>query len=342
MLFAVAGLLMVLALCVMALDGWSVVIGFSSGPDDRWAITAAACIFALSIPASLGLRILIGIDRNPLSTLILMSCPAFALLLVALLYALDVGGIWYAITALGGLLIGEIIATVMALRLSNLGWSAFSRVNPGYQGPNLLAGSMWLFVVGAAMPVSLQAGRILLAHLSTPTELSEYALMSQFYGLCSTLLATAGVAYWPIFVKRQGASAVTVRMWWRLTAVLTGLAVIATGVLVSLAPPIATLLTGSRIEVSASLALAFGLLLIVQSAHLPSNVLLTRPNEARWQALWTLPMVVLTVGLGVLFASRFGAVGAVSASVLAIFLAQVLPDLTWVPRLVRRRPVGSV
>jgi O-antigen/teichoic acid export membrane protein len=200
---------------------------------------------------------------------------------------------------------------------------------------------MWLFIVGAGMPVSLQAGRILLAHVSTPIELSQYALMSQFYGLCSTLLATAGVAYWPIFVKRQGESDVTVHMWWQLTAAFAGLAVIATGALVLLSPPVATVLTGSRIDVSMSLALAFGMLLVVQSAHLPSNVLLTRPNEARWQALWTLPMILLTAGLGVLLASQFGAVGAVYASVLAIFLAQVLPDLAWVPRLVRRRPVDD-
>ena len=36
---------------------------------------------------------------------------------------------------------------------------------------------------------------------------------------------------------------------------------------------------------------------------------------------------------------RFGAVGVVYASALAIFAAQVLPDLLWVPRLVRRRPL---
>ena len=64
-LFAVAGVLVMIALGVMALDGWAALIGFSSGPDDRWAITVAACVFALTIPAGLGGRILIGIDRNP-------------------------------------------------------------------------------------------------------------------------------------------------------------------------------------------------------------------------------------------------------------------------------------
>ena len=84
-LFGVAGVLILVALCIMALDGWAALVGFSSGPDDRWAITVAACIFALTIPAGLGVRILIGIDRNPLATLVLMSCPVFALGLTLLL-----------------------------------------------------------------------------------------------------------------------------------------------------------------------------------------------------------------------------------------------------------------
>jgi hypothetical protein len=71
---------------------------------------------------------------------------------------------------------------------------------------------------------------------------------------------------------------------------------------------------------------------------LPSSVLLTRPNEARWQALWALAMAAVSIGLGAVAAARFGAVGVVYASALAVFAAQVIPDLVWVPRLVRRRP----
>ena len=337
-LIGVAGGLVLIALCVMALDGWAVLVGFSSGPDDRWAITVAACIFALTIPGGLGLRILVGMDRNPVATLVIMSCPAFAVGMTLVLYAIRAGGIWYAVSALGGLLIGEVVGTVLALRLSGLGFSAFARVNRSETGPRLLAGSMWMFIVGVGLPVSLQTGRVLIAHLSSPVQLSEYGLMAQIYGLCATVLTSAGVAYWPIFVKRRGASQETIRMWWRLTATLAGIALIATVALVLLAPWAARLLSGGQIDVSALLALGFGALLVGQAAHLPSNVLLTRPNEARWQALWTLAMAMVSVGLGAVVATRFGAVGVVYASALAILAAQVVPDLVWVPRLVRRRP----
>jgi O-antigen/teichoic acid export membrane protein len=340
-LFAVAGLLIVPALCVMALDGWAVVVGFSSGPDDRWAITVAACVFALTIPAGLGVRILIGIDRNPLATLVLMSCPAFGLGLTVLLYMSAAGGIWYAVSALGGLLIGQAVGTVLALRLSGLGWSAFARVSPSRTGPGLLAGSMWLFIVGVGLPAGLQTGRVLLAHLSTPAQLSQYALMAQIYAVCWQVLSTAGLAYWPIFVKRRAAAEETVRMWWRLTWALAAIAVIATVCMVATSPWAATVLSGGRIDVSPWLALAFGAVLVGQVIHLPAFVLLTRPNEARWQALWTLAMAALSISLGCAAAARFGAVGVVYGSALAIFAAQVLPDLFWVPRLVRRRAVAA-
>lgn len=336
-LFGVAAAVIVLALWVMALDGWTAAVGFASGPDDRWAITVGACLFALTIPAGLGPRILVGIDRNPLATLVLMSCPAFGLGLTGLLYAIDASGIWYAVSSLGGLLIGQTVGTVLALRLSGLGWTALSKVSPSSAGSRLLAGSMWLFLVGVGLPIGSQAGRVLLGHLSTPAELSRYALMAQIYAICWQVLSTAALAYWPIFIKRREATEVTVRMWWRLTGVFG--AVAATGMLclMMLAPWAASVLSGGRISVSIWLAAGFGAVLLGQALHYPSLVLLTKPNEARWQALWALAMALMSIGFGAAVAGPFGAVGVVFASAIAIFVAQVLPDLLWVPTLVRRR-----
>jgi hypothetical protein len=162
--------------------------------------------------------------------------------------------------------------------------------------------------------------------------------MAQMYALFWSAFSAAGFAYWPVFVKRRKASEETVRMWWRLTATFAGTAAIAMLAMVAFAPFAATVLSGGRIEVSRWLALGFGVLLVGQAVHLPSYVLLTRPNEARWQALWAVAMATVSIGLGSAAAARFGAVGIVYASALAVLGAQVLPDLVWAPRLVRRRP----
>ncbi|GFG54406.1 hypothetical protein CQY20_00965 [Mycolicibacterium agri] len=336
-LFGIAAALITVSLGVMAVDGWSAVVGFASGPDDRWAITVGACIFALTIPAGLGPRILVGIDRNPLATLVLMSCPGFGLGLTLLLYGVNASGIWYAVSALGGLLIGQTVGTVLALRLSGLGLTAFSKVSPSRQASRLLAGSLWLFLVGVGLPIGSQSGRILLAHISTPAEVSRYALMAQIYAIFWQVLSTAALAYWPIFVKRREATEVTVRMWWRLTGALGAVTAAGALFLVLLAPWAARVLSGGRISVSVWLAAGFGAVLLAQALHLPAMVLLTRPDEARWQALWALAMATLSIGLGCAAQEAFGAAGVAFASAFAIFVAQVIPDLLWVPRLVRRR-----
>lgn len=338
-LSAVAAALIVVALGVMALDGWSVLIGLSSGPDDRWAITLAVCLFALTIPAGLGYFILIGIGRNPMATVLMMCSPAFALALTLMLRTVNADGIWYATAGPGGSVIGQVLTTVFGLRLSGLGWSGVRFVSRSRSGPRLLTGSLWLFLVTLGTPVGVQTGRILLAHLSTPAELSRYALMAQMYAVCWQVLSTAGLAYWPVFVQRRGAHDVTVRLWWRLTGTFVAAAVAAAFAIGTLGPWAATLLSGGQIVVSTTLAIAIGVLLVCQAAHFPSNMLLTRPTEARWLAFCTLTMAVISIGLGCLAAVRFGAVGVACASALAIIVAQVVPDLLWAPRLVRRRPV---
>jgi O-antigen/teichoic acid export membrane protein len=340
-LFGVAGSLIAISLVIMWMDRWTILTGFSSGPHDRWAITVAACLFALTLPGGVGLRILGGLNQVPLATLIMMSFPAFGLAITGVLYVLDTPGIWYATSALGGLLIGQVISTVLALRLSGLGWSAFGPVRHPHSGEHLLAGSLWLFLVAVGAPAGLQTGRLLLAHLSVPEELAQYALIAQLYGVCWSAMSTAGYAYWPVFVKRRGAAETTVRMWWQLTAIFTGIAVVLTIGLVLLGPWVCTLLSGGEISVSPWLALAFGLMLIGQAAHIPASVLLTQPHEARWQALWTITMAVTSIGLAAAAASSFGAIGVVAAAAVAFLLAQVAPDLIWVPTLVRRRSSTS-
>ncbi|MVU77321.1 oligosaccharide flippase family protein [Nocardia sp. ET3-3] len=337
-LFGVAAGLTVAAFTLLATGSWTVLTGLSSGPQDGWAITVAAVLFALTIPAGLGVRILIGIDRNELATLVLMSCPAFALLTTLALSAAGVRPIWYCVSALVGVLAGQSVGTVAALRLSGLGRSAFAPVPE--PRTRLLAGSVWLFVVGVGLPAGLQSGRLLLSHLSTPDELSRYALIAQIYGVIWQVISTAGLAYWPVFVKRRGASAETVRIWWRITGMFVGAAALGAVALAALGPWAAAILSGGRIDVSYQLALAFGALLLVQSTHLPANVLLTKPNEARWQAGWTVVMAALSIGLGIAVAARYGAVGVVCAAALGTLLAQVVPDLVWVPRLVRGRSAG--
>lgn len=326
-----------IAVVVMMFDGWGTLIGTTTGPEDRLVITIAVALFGVTIPAGLGLRILIGVDRAQLIVVVMVSNSLFALLVTAGMYTVGVQGIWYVLPPLIGALLGNLMGTVLALRVSGLGLSVFRRAAVTMPTKGLLEGSLWLFVVSVGIPFGLQAQRVVLSHLSSPLELSRYALMAQLYGLCWSVFSTAALAFWPIFVKRRGAAEHTVRLWLTSTMGFGLVAMVAAIPLVLLSPWLADVLSGNTIDISSTLAGAFAVLLVAQCVHLPSGMLLTKPTEARWQAGCLAAMAAVTTVAAIAVAPATGAAGVVLVTAGAVVLCQFIPDIAWVPRLVRNR-----
>ena len=85
-------------------------------------------------------------------------------------------------------------ARCLALRICP-DWAGrrFARVT-GFSSPGvrLLAGSLWLFLVGVGLPVGLQTGRVLLAHLSTPGTAVPIRVDGADLWVCWSVLSTAG------------------------------------------------------------------------------------------------------------------------------------------------------
>jgi O-antigen/teichoic acid export membrane protein len=333
----VAVVLIAISLLIMATDSWGFLLGSRAGPADRIAITIAACLIALGVPAGIGIRILIGIDKNPLAVLLTMSNAIFTLLITLWLKALGVDGIWYAVSGAGGALIGNCIATALALKLSGLGRLAFARPGAEHAGSKLLQGSLWMFVVSIGLPMGLQSQRLILSHVSTPGELSRYALIAQVYGVTWMVFSTAGVALWPVFVKRRSDMGTSTRLWLRSALAFGVLSALAGVGLVVLGPWATSVLSGGHLVADRALAIAIALLLVVQCVHLPGGVMLTMPREMRWQSQCLLAMGLSTVVLGIWWGGRWGGAGVVAAAVVATVAAQIVPDFVWIPRLLRRR-----
>lgn len=336
-LVLVAAVLILICIAIMATDTWHLFIGTMTGPADRWAITSAACLIALGIPAGIGIRIIIGLNMNPLAVLLSMSNAVFALLITLALKNIGADGIWYAISGPSGALAGNCIATALALRLSGLRLSALWRPNLEYATSKLLQGSLWMFVLTIGLPLGLQSHRLILSHVSTPDELSRYALTAQIFGVVWMVFDTAGMALWPVFVKRRSDVDASIKLWLKAVVVFGTLSVVAGIGIVAFAPWATSLLSDGQVVTTRGLALAFAALLVVECIHLPGGVMLTMPREARWQSFCITIMGVSTVMLGTWWAGRWGGTGVIAAAVLAMVIAQVIPDFVWIPRLLRRR-----
>ncbi|MDQ1181966.1 lipopolysaccharide biosynthesis protein [Rhodococcus sp. SORGH_AS_0301] len=333
--------LTLLACVIAALDAWGSLLGIRTGPQDRWAITVAVIVWAWTIPAALNLRLLIGSGRNHHSVVVTMCMSVSGLLLVATAHAAGVRGIWFVVPPLLGAFLVNVAGTVWVFRLlgrrSILGIGAEDRSTRRPSTRALLQGSFWLFVISVGVPFGLQSQRVVLAHLSTPMELSAYALAAQLYGVVWAVFSTAGAALWPIFASRTAVPEL-VALWKKCVALFAVSAVLASVPFVALAPFAARVLSGSEIEVSAGLATAFAILLVVQVAHLPTGVLLIQATEARWQAWCLVAMAVTTSAAAILIAPSGGAPAVVIVTAVSVCVCQLLPGLGRAPALLARRP----
>lgn len=337
-LILVAVLISTAGILVMATNSWAMLLGSESGPADRIAITVAVVLFAAGLPMGLGLRILIGMDLNHIAVLLTMTNSVFTLGSTLLLGALHVSPIWFAVSGAAGALAGNTLALAIALRRSGVPLrTALRRPEMAYRDQPLLAGSLWIFVASVGLPLGLQSHRIILSHVSSPAELSRYALMAQVYAIAWMVFSTAGMALWPVFVKRRSDSRATLSLLLRAVAVFGALAAIG-GIVISVFGPWATsLLSGDELVASRGLAIAFSVLLFVQCLHLPAGVMLTTPREARFQSYCIMAMGILGVTLGIWWGRDYGGVGVVLAATLAVAIAQLIPDIIWIPGLLKKR-----
>ncbi|OBF16551.1 hypothetical protein [Mycobacterium sp. ACS4331] len=338
-LILVATVLILLSLTVMLTDTWHVLIGTTTGPSDRWAITVATCLIALGVPAGIGVRILIGLNMNPLAVLLSMANAVFALTITVALQGMAVDGVWFAVSGPFGALAGSCVATVVALRRSGLKWLAFSRPAADFAKTNLLHGSLWMFVLSIGLPLGLQSHRLILSHVSTPEELSRYALTAQIFAVVWMVFDAGGMALWPVFVKRRSNVEASISLWLRAVAVIGSLSVLAGICIVVFAPWVTSLLSDGHVVATRALAAAFAVLLVAECVHFPGGVMLTLPREARWQSMCITVMGLITVILGTWWGARWGGTGVIAAAVVAMVVAQIIPDFVWIPRLLRRRTV---
>ena len=333
--------LSVIAVVLAAMDLWGWLLGSSSGGPDRIAVTLAVCLIAFGIPAGIGIRILIGIDLNHVAVLLTMSNAVFTFVITLALHEAGVPPIWYAVSGAGGVLIGNCIATAIALRLSGLKRIPLFDTSQARTRERLLAGSLWIFIASIGLPLGLQTHRLILSHTSTAEELSRYALMAQVYAIAWMVFSTAGTALWPVFVKRRDDYGATTRLWVQSTLLFGAVAGVAAVMMTFLGPWATSVLSSGQLTATYGLSFAFGVLLMAQCLHLPAGVMLTTPSEMRWQASCITAMGILSVVLGIWLSRHWGGIGVVAATVAAVVLAQLIPDAVWVTRLLRQRPVDS-
>lgn len=330
-LLCASGLVIVVGSAAVAAGGlWTPLLGSgrAAGSAGNWAVGCALLLFGLSLPLALGQRVLVGAHRSGRMVLLQGLTAPVTLGLSVLAAELGGGVVGFAVAAAGSTLLVGVVTTAAACRVTGLSAVWFARRLPQVRSRpgrsvHRTAGPMFLISIG--LPVALQSDRLVLAHRASAGALATYGLAVQLYLPLWSVLTSAGLALWPLFIARRGTGQAGLPHRAVAGFVAAGSS-LAAG-LVLLGPAVAARVSGGAVHEPRHVFVAFACLLVVQSFQLPLGLFLTTPAGLRFQAWCVLLMVVVSLLASWLLASPWGAAGPVAGSAVAVLFCQAFPGL---------------
>nr|WP_225224951.1 polysaccharide biosynthesis protein [Cellulomonas sp. JH27-2] len=339
-ILVVSGAVIALTSVALGLTGaWPHILGESSLPGAGWVATACLVIFGLALPLTVGQRSLVGLGRNPaqIATQALVAPFIMAAVTITILAGAGSGTALSIYSYVAAALV-SVLCFVIANRILKGGIVGAVKDVPRIRavpGVNVMHVAGPMLVQMVALPIAMQTDRLLLSHVGTTAELAQYNLSSQFFGIVLQTIAAAGVALWPVFARDR--STARVRSPFPMAWAFAGASVAVAGMLCAVLPWLTEFVSGGEISLGPALVVSFVAFVAVQGAKYPLGMYMTDARGLRFQVPPILLLVPLNLGLSWWLIAPLGAAGPVIGSTVAVLLCQVLPNIWYVRRDLRRR-----
>ncbi len=321
------------AAIVGLLGAWPALLGmhgrqFGAGVNIAAVLTLSA--FSVSIPFALGADVLRGSGRLHEAVLLAGVSGPVGLAMTAALYLLKAPALAYALPIPMGALVGYMLSAMRARHtdsqiVTGLLRKAFRPKT--FPGSSISATAAPMFVVMIGLPVALQSDRVVLSHRVDPASLSDYSYVAQLYTPLWSVISVAGLALWPHFAAQNLTVGAQRKSWLTGLGILGSAGVGAALGLLFLSPFVIRWMSAGSGRPGWSLLLAFAALLVVQSLHLTTGIMLTSPDKLRFQAACVLALVIANLPLSWLLAGTLGPAGPVLASAITVAACQLLPGI---------------
>lgn len=314
---------------------WPLLIGIYS-LEASLAATWIVVLFGLSLPLSLGYRVLLGLQRNSnvvflqsLFGIIGYLCVSLASIArIELPLVVVLPSVFGAVAAAVGLAIAY-----RALRISSATWPTLqSRISAhggfGYAAP--------FFVIALSAPIAFQSDRVMLSQISGVEEVASYGVAFLIFSPFYTLIITVGQTLWPRYIAiRESNPEDRGRIVFRSVATFFLFGLGAAVVLGLLGPVAGDLVAGGSVDVTSDVYWALSLVLLFSAVAQPLNNLMLA-DGFRW-ALATMATVNagIKISLALALVPILGDAGTALATSVSLLIAIVLPGALWLRR-VRR------
>jgi O-antigen/teichoic acid export membrane protein len=330
-----SSVLAAVAIGVAAILDWSVVLGIvdaptRSGISANLATVAALIAFSVSLPFALGEPLQRGTGHLHRAVLLTgVSAPA-ALILTLALKAGGAPTFAYSIAIPIGALIGMMCCAGGAVGIVHpmLNGVRAQVLHPRrFPGTAIFATAAPAFVIMIGLPLALQTDRIIISHRSAAASLSDYSYAVQLYLPLWSVVSVAALGLWPIFAGRGARDSGFRRAWVTAVLVLSSIGFAFAVLFLLLSRPIIGWMSGGSATPELPLVVSFAALLIVQSAHVGTGVMLINPRQLRFQAICVIVLVLTNVPLSWILTPRLGPTGPVLASAVTVLACQLIPGI---------------
>jgi O-antigen/teichoic acid export membrane protein len=328
------------AITITVIGWWPAILG-NGLISDGGPLVAGIClaIFGLALPLTIGQRILVGLRRNALQVATQTVVAPFMFLSIGalVLFAVPAGTELSIFSYIASALVSVICILIAARLLTPQVRSAIKEVPFRRRHPGVPAiGLAWpMLVQMIALPVAMQTDRLLLSHLTVGDELAQYNLASQLFGLVLQVIVAAGITLWPIYAKARSQSRVESPR--RATLIFMGSGLLLAGLLALLSPYLAHFISNGAIVLDPWLVGGFVVFVGLQATKYPIGMYMTDKRGLTFQVLPILLMVPLNLGLSWWLIGIVGAGGPIIGSAISVLLCQVIPNLWYVSRDLKRR-----
>ncbi len=336
-LFGSATVLLAITATITLAGGWHAILGDGLSPTSG-SSAAAWCfvVIAVTLLASFGQRVLAGLGK--LWVVIAVNGLQTPLVLGTVLVLVAAGwgdGAYLAVIAYAATFLLTIATLVVASRQirPTVGRALRdARRVRTVRGARVMDTAVPMLVQMIALPLAMQSDRLVLSHVASLDELTEYSLAAQMYNPFVGVIAVAGMALWPVFAKAR-ADGVRSEVSPGRMALFFGAVALGLALVISLASGfLADLASGGEITLGLPLLVAYSCLVVLQAVKYPLGMYMTDARGLRYQAYMVVAMLPVNLGLSIVLARQWGAVGPVIGSTVGVLVFQVAANWWYVRR----------
>lgn len=202
-------------------------------------------------------------------------------------------------------------------------FSAFSRES----ALRLSRMGFMFFLLQMSLAIGMQTDNIVIAQIMGAKAVSAYAIPARLFNIVTSLLVMLSGILWPAYADAFARSDVQWirRTFLRVTLVGTGATLILTPFLIIFGNTFLNIWVGPQVRATPQLLTTFGVQCVLYAYLQPIAFLLNGLGKLREQVVSAVAMAILNLALSIVLVRRYGIIGAVLGTVIALAVAIVIP-----------------